>query len=246
MPDHPPIRPAALPTTARAACRGFAWVLVALGGMVLPACQEGDVAPFSLGDLAAANTARAQQPPTCVNPTDRDDLLRDMLQAVNAERLRHHLPPLTLDRTLNEIADFYACRLVEGGFLGHVDPHDGATMDARAANFGYAFWKVGENIAAGQLTARQAVAELLASPAHRANLLDPTFTEIGLAVKDGGQYGRYWVQEFGRPLSAGPETVSRPLDEEMPTHDDTARPASQPVGASNMPADTTTSAPAAE
>ena len=91
--------------------------------------------------------------------------------------------------------------MIDGGFFGHVDPADDSTVAERAADFGYAFLKIGENLAAGQRSAEEVVAEWMKSPKHRENMLDPAFVEIGIAVKDGGQYGRYWVQELGRALT---------------------------------------------
>ncbi len=139
---------------------------------------------------------------TCVDHPQADRLIQGMLEAVNKVRARHELQPLELNSALMHIADFYACRLVDGRFFDHVDPLDGSTLDSRAADFGYAFAKVGENLAAGQATAGEAIKALMASERHRANILDPDFTELGIAVKAGGPLDPYWVQEFGRPLES--------------------------------------------
>jgi uncharacterized protein YkwD len=37
----------------------------------------------------------------------------------------------------------------------------------------------------------------MASPGHRANILNPDYREIGLGLAAGGKYGAYWTQEFG-------------------------------------------------
>ena len=37
------------------------------------------------------------------------------------------------------------------------------------------------------------------SPAHRAIILDARWTEVGIAVRTGGEYAIYWVQEFATP-----------------------------------------------
>ncbi len=34
---------------------------------------------------------------------------------------------------------------------------------------------------------------------HRENVLSPQWKEIGIAVRVGGEYGVYWVQEYGNP-----------------------------------------------
>jgi uncharacterized protein YkwD len=39
----------------------------------------------------------------------------------------------------------------------------------------------------------------MGSPAHRENILDPRWSEVGIGVRTGGEYSIYWVQEFGDP-----------------------------------------------
>lgn len=159
--------------------------------------QVEQLTPFS-AQVDSANWSKVQP---CEDVSDEERLVRQMIRAVNAEREKHNLRPLRANSTLNQIAEFYACRLVDGRFFTHIDPFDGSTVDSRAADFGYAFLKVGENLAASQRSVEQAMEDWMGSSSHRANILDPGFSEIGVAVKRGGDYGIYWVQEFGRPLS---------------------------------------------
>ncbi len=175
--------------------------LVAAGG-----CQEQPPTSLSPSKLLwqGHDAARFLPADPCIDPTAEDQLIRQMVEAINTERAKHQLPAVKPDATLMQIADFYACRLVEGGFFSHVDPYDGSTVSTRAADFGYAYRKVGENLAAEQKTVEQAMADWIRSPSHRANILDPAFTHVGIAVKGGGELGPYWVQEFGRPITASP------------------------------------------
>jgi hypothetical protein len=174
-------------------------------------CQDEDA--FSLGSAGVGLTksddaAKDATADSCLDLSGDDAVIHAMLDAVNAERAKHQLAPLRLDPALADLADFYACRLVEGGFFDHQDPFDGSTIDGRAANFGYAFLKIGENLAAGQRTMEAVMADWMASPEHRSNILDPAFMDIGIGVKLGGECGIYWVQEFGRPISAAVEAAS--------------------------------------
>jgi uncharacterized protein YkwD len=174
--------------------------------MAASGCDYQETSPLSTSSLmgTAAATSRIR-PGTCIDAGGEQILIHRMIDAVNTERAKHKAGPVHGEETLMQIADFYACRLVEGGFFAHEDPFGGSTLDSRAADFGYAFLKVGENLAAGQESVDEALAAWMASPSHRAILLDPTFTEIGIAVKAGGPSGIYWVQEFGRPLVEGDE-----------------------------------------
>jgi len=181
-------------------------------------CQDVQF-PFIDSNPAAQAVS---QPSGCSDAPDHDALAQDLLTQINAERAKRKLPPLRTSSTLMQVADFYSCRLIDGRFFDHVDPFDGSTVDTRVTDFGYAFQKVGENLAAGHKNARDAVNAWLDSPGHRANLLDPAFTETGIAVKTGGDYGWYWVQEFGKPVTtshpvATPEPSSAPAAPAAPT-----------------------------
>lgn len=59
---------------------------------------------------------------------------------------------------------------------------------------------VGENIACNYGTPSAVIQGWIDSPAHRANILDPNFTEMGIAVYCNPQleYNTYWVQFFGK------------------------------------------------
>jgi len=175
---------------------------------ILAGCQDDQA--FSVGPwkLDAQGKPLTTSRAVCEDPPDAAALAQELLAAVNAERAEVGAPPLRLDPTLAKIADFYACRMVEDGFFAHEDPFDGSTVDVRAADFGYVFVKIGENLAAGQGSVDQVMDDWMGSPEHRANILDPTYTDFGVAVKLGGDCGSYWVQEFGRPLASG--SISNP------------------------------------
>jgi uncharacterized protein YkwD len=172
-------------------------------------CEDQSL-PLASGVFGKSTIIGRPNAGTCLDPPNRNQFTTQMISAINQERSRRQIPPLKQNADLTNLADFYACRLIEGGFFSHKDPYDGSTVDSRAADFGYAFWKIGENLAEGQQTVEEAIAELMLSPAHRANLLDPSFTEVGVSVKLGGDMGIYWVQEFGRPVSETPEFPTSP------------------------------------
>jgi len=78
-----------------------------------------------------------------------------------------------------------------------------STVSERLENNGYTNWrKIGENIAAGtnRDTAQKAVDAWLASDEHCANLMDPGYTEVGMAMVKESQSDDtyYWTQDFGK------------------------------------------------
>jgi len=78
---------------------------------------------------------------------------------------------------------------------------DGSTPADRMTRAGYKWRAVGENLASGAMTPEEAVEVWLHSPHHCANLMDRSFTQMGIAfatnpTTDGGAY---WTQTFGTP-----------------------------------------------
>jgi uncharacterized protein YkwD len=202
-------------------------------------CQDDDLFSMSRVGVGPDKSVAAKDSTAdcCADVPDGQAVIQAMLTAVNEQRAEHQLPPLRLDPALSHVADFYACRLVEGGFFAHEDPFDSSTVDVRAANFGYAFQKIGENLAAGQRSVEAAMDDWMASPEHRANILDPAYTDIGIGVKLGGECGVYWVQELGRPITASEPATSKAADREHaagPEQDSTSKPASHATPATSQ------------
>jgi len=78
---------------------------------------------------------------------------------------------------------------------------DGSRAADRVERKGYSWRRVGENIAAGQGSAGQAVSAWVSSPPHCANLMNPKFTEMGAAyaVDADSDSTIYWTQVFATP-----------------------------------------------
>lgn len=78
---------------------------------------------------------------------------------------------------------------------------NGKRVNDRVERQGYTWRNVGENIAAGQGSAKQAVSAWVSSPPHCVNLMNPNFTEMGAAyaVDKKSDYTIYWTQVFAAP-----------------------------------------------
>jgi uncharacterized protein YkwD len=139
--------------------------------------------------------------PDCTEPDQASSWRAEILLLVNQERVANGLVTVTQNPTLEEQATYYACEMIHYDFFDHVNPATGTTLGERADQFGYDYLVIGENLAAGQTSPEAAMADWMASPGHRDNILDPRFTELGVGVRTGGEYGVYWVQEFGLPNS---------------------------------------------
>src|SRR5262249_52419968 len=93
---------------------------------------------------------------------------------------------------------------------------------------GYNFRYLGENIAYGFGTAQGVMTAWMNSPGHRANILDPNYTEIGIAVAYAADGMPYLTQFFGSPMPGnptGPSPVTPPSTTPPPPPTPTPPPA---------------------
>jgi uncharacterized protein YkwD len=110
---------------------------------------------------------------------------------------------LTRSALLEKAALAYAQEMARYGFMDHAG-HDGSSPQQRISAAGYAWVEAGENLASGVMTADAVVEGWLHSPGHCANLMQPAYSEMGVAfaVNPRDEVGVYWALELGLP--AGP------------------------------------------
>jgi uncharacterized protein YkwD len=106
-----------------------------------------------------------------------------LLSQINLARTMNGLRPLHLNRALGRAAEQYSNELAGLRTLSHVSP-DGATPEDRAAAAGYHGTYIGENLAVG-MGPVMTVRAWMASPGHRANLLNSAFHVVGLGAAAG-------------------------------------------------------------
>lgn len=109
--------------------------------------------------------------------------------------------PLRLNAHLTTAALAHSREMAKSGYFDHRE-RDGSTPAVRVERAGYgAFRIIGENIAAGAMTAAEVTEGWLASPPHCENIMDGRFTQMGIAYASnlGSVGGMYWTQEFAAP-----------------------------------------------
>ncbi len=125
---------------------------------------------------------------------------REVLRLTNAERSQHGCRALTADSRLVRAAGGHASDMVRRQYFSHTSP-DGEGPGERLAEVGFSGRGWGENIAAGQPTARSVVDGWMNSPGHRANILNCDFNRLGVGYVNGAVQSGYsphvWVQNFG-------------------------------------------------
>jgi uncharacterized protein YkwD len=109
-------------------------------------------------------------------------------------------PPLKANPLLERAAAVHAQDMAQHSYLEHED-RDASSPADRVTRAGYPWRSVGENIASGQTSPEQVVQDWIGSPKHCANLMSPSFTEMGVAyaVNSNSASGIYWTEVFGRP-----------------------------------------------
>lgn len=107
-------------------------------------------------------------------------------------------PPLRWNAALTQAALAHSSDMATHRYFSHQE-QNGSVVDDRATRAGYAWSRIGENIAAGQKSVEEAVAGWLDSPGHCANIMNAAFDEMGVAYAVNPQRGRvYWTQVLGR------------------------------------------------
>lgn len=143
------------------------------------------------------------QPAQPTNPSTQPDLGQTQLSAyeqkvielVNVERIKAGLNPLQADAKLSKVARLKSEDMRNNNYFSHTSPTYGSPFEMMK-QFGISYRTAGENIAAGQKTPEQVVRAWMNSSGHRANILNKNYTQIGVGVANGGQYGIYWTQMF--------------------------------------------------
>lgn len=117
---------------------------------------------------------------------------REVVRLVNVERSKAGLSPLEYDWELSRVARYKSQDMSDLGYFSHTSPTYGSPFQMMKS-FGISYRSAGENIARGYTTPASVVEGWMNSQGHRANILNSTFTRIGVGyVKDG----HYWTQMF--------------------------------------------------
>jgi uncharacterized protein YkwD len=104
---------------------------------------------------------------------------------------------------LTQSADAHSQDMAAKNYFSHTSA-DGRTLGVRISATGYSWSSAGENIAAGYDTVNIVIDGWMASDGHCANIMDPNFTEFGLAcvARPPGtttEFANYWTMDLARP-----------------------------------------------
>ncbi len=154
--------------------------------------------PPSSIQLPERKEEKKTEKPGSESPGDIETWLFDM---TNRERSKAGLRLLKRKRTLVLLARNHSAEMCRTGRFGHYSPDTGSAAD-RLREAGYRPQKVGENVA--QARSKEAAhSALMGSPSHRANILNPKLTHVGIGVvvceTDAGSIQLFVTQKFMLP-----------------------------------------------
>ncbi|MER2265828.1 CAP domain-containing protein [Methylobacterium oxalidis] len=133
----------------------------------------------------------------------------EFLQLVNDTRAQAGVNPLSFDSELQSAAAAHNAEMDQADLFSHTGPN-GSTVSARIEDAGYGWQGYGENIAyvsggLDEATVQKLHSMLVNSPGHYANIVNGSFEEVGIGLKQGtiGGYDVVFVTEdFGTPNAA--------------------------------------------
>ena len=117
---------------------------------------------------------------------------QEVIRLVNEIRVQNGLKALTHNWELSRVARYKSQDMKDKGYFSHTSPTYGSPFQMMKS-FGITYRSAGENIARGQRTPQEVVNAWMNSSGHRANILNSSFTEIGVGYVASGNY---WTQMF--------------------------------------------------
>lgn len=119
----------------------------------------------------------------------------EVVRLVNVERAKNGLGALSIDSTLMKTATVKSQDMARNNYFSHTSPTYGSPFDLMK-QYGVSYRTAGENIAMGQTSPAQVMNGWMNSPGHRANILNGSYTKIGVGAVQNSNGTYYWTQHF--------------------------------------------------
>lgn len=156
-----------------------------------------DEKPSNPGDSNDNNTVVPDEKPDQIPGTSNDfnAFQQKVLEIVNVERAKVGAKALTLNSKLSNVATAKSQDMINKNYFDHNSPTYGSPFDMMK-QFGISYKTAGENIAMGQTSPEEVMNSWMNSSGHRKNILNPSFTEIGVGIAKNSKGQLYWTQMF--------------------------------------------------
>jgi uncharacterized protein YkwD len=172
--------------------------LWAISGSQIPLLFRRHIRQRYLGQLwqkiSTTTKLAAKRPLPQTKIQDSNTAVKQLFKLINELRAKHSLRPLHRHPGLDALALSHARDMVAQKYFAHTSPRWGSFEE----RFGSLHWQVTltrENIVVAR-SAEEAHRLLYDSPAHRANLLEPRFSFVGIGVALNQKGELFFVQVF--------------------------------------------------
>lgn len=126
---------------------------------------------------------------------------KEVVRLTNVQRQKYGLKPLTHNWELSRVARYKSKDMRDRGYFSHTSPTYGSPFNMMK-NFGIKYQTAGENLAKGQESPQAVVSAWMRSAGHRQNILNQSFTQIGVGYAEDSRGRKYWTQMFIKPMSS--------------------------------------------
>jgi uncharacterized protein YkwD len=142
-------------------------------------------------DTEAPPASEPKEATTSVGTASENEVVR----LTNAERVKGGCDPLKHDARLRRAAFGHSADMAKNDYFDH-DSQDGRDMVDRIRATGFTGSTLAENIAMGQRSAAEVVKGWMNSDGHRQNIMNCSYTLIGVGAAKDAQGQIYWTQDF--------------------------------------------------
>jgi uncharacterized protein YkwD len=157
--------------------------------------------PVQVSNNAPAPAPQPDPPPSAASlavQATMSPLEQAVVDLTNQARAANGLPPLQVNGALVAMAQLQSNNMAQLNEMAHNLPSVAEpTLVSRAAAAGYNYAWLGENIAFNYPDAPSVVAAWMNSPEHRANILNPNYTDIGVGFAWNSLGQAYATEDFG-------------------------------------------------
>jgi uncharacterized protein YkwD len=165
------------------------------------AVRKGKESTVSTETVTVDNNGPAATP--TATPTSTSGALSgyaaQVLSLTNAQRATAGCKALTANTKLTKAAQDHSVDMADNNYFDH-NSQNGKTPFDRMKADGYTFQAAAENIAKGQSTAAAVMSAWMNSAGHKANILNCTYTNIGIGYAVNSSGTPFWTQDFGKPF----------------------------------------------
>ena len=137
----------------------------------------------------------APQPEPASAPAAPKGISSSCTDLVNVERAKAGLAPVAVVGALTQAAQDHSTYQAAQQKMTHTGAN-GSNAGQRIEASGFAWSTWAENVAAGQVDCPSVIGAWMGSAGHRANILNPAMTSIGVGAATGANGVIYWTMDL--------------------------------------------------